>query len=152
MLILNTFSSATVPILTNAAAKNDMDLNFSIDEEAEVYKSCSLSWENELFIFGGSSKRTQISKVTSCRLAPIGQLTFNHYSGDCVNVANDKVVLCFNYNTGDSGDWKKCRSASSPTGAFTEMTPSQYDHTWTRIATNDGELLNLTNKSVILLL
>ena len=80
----------------------------------------------------------QISKVTSCRLKPIGQLKFNHYFGDCVNVANNKIVLCFN---NESGDYKKCRMASSPTGAFSEITSSQHDHRTTRIATNDGKFV-----------
>ena len=57
-----------VPVLTNAAARDDRDLDFEIDEEAEVYMSCSLTWENELYVFGGQTKVTQILKVTSCRL------------------------------------------------------------------------------------
>ena len=103
-----------------------------IDGEAEVFRSCSLTWENELYVFGGNSKQTQISKVTSCRLEPIGQLKFNHHLGDCVNVAGNKVILCFNNASGDSKKWR-----------FSEMKLSQYDHSWTRIATNDGEFMKL---------
>ena len=91
-----------------------------------------------MYVFGGGSKKTQISKVTSCRLEPIGQLAFDHGFGDCLKVANNKVVLCFNNAGGDS---KKCRVASSPTGAFSEMALSQYDHRYTRIATDNGELI-----------
>ena len=60
MLILSTQEAASVPVLTNAAGRDDKDFNFEIDEEAEVYGSCSLTWENELYVFGGSTKRTQI--------------------------------------------------------------------------------------------
>ena len=137
MLILSTQEAASVPVLTNADGREDKDFNFEIDEEAEVNYSCSLTWQNELYVFGGLKKKTQISKVTSCRLAPIGQLKFSHLYGDCVNVAGNAVVLCF--NSPASGDYKKCRMASSPTGAFSEMTLSQYEHKWTRIATNDGK-------------
>jgi len=68
---------------------------------------------------------------------PVGQLAFQHSAGDCVNVANNKVVLCFNVY---SGDYNKCRMAASPTGAFSEMKPSQHEHSYTRIAT-DNELI-----------
>merc|ERR1711892_533462 len=112
----------------------DKDFDFEIDEEAEVFYSCSLTWQNELYVFGGHSKKTQISTVQSCRLAPTGQLTFEHRLGDCVNVADKAIVLCFNEAF---GDYKKCRVASSPTGAFSEMKQSQYEHRQTRIATDD---------------
>ena len=135
VLILSTSIAASVPVLTNAAGREDKDFNFEIDEEAEVHKSCSLTWQNELYVFGSWTKRTQILKVQSCRLAPIGQLAFEHRNGDCVNVAGKGIVLCFNYA---SGDYKKCRVASSPTGAFSEMKLSQYDHRYVRIATDNG--------------
>ena len=138
VLILSTYKAESVPVLTNAAGREDKDFNFEIDAKAEVYHSCSLTWKNELYVFSGYNKKTQISKVQSCRLAPIGRLAFEHYMGDCVNVAGNAVVLCFNYGSGDD---KKCRVASSPTGAFSEMTLSQNDHRLTRIATNDGEFI-----------
>ena len=138
VLILSTYKAASVPVLTNAAGRDDKDFNFEIDENAAVKGSCSLTWENELYVFGGRYESTQILKVTSCRLAAIGQLAFDHKRGDCVNVAGNKIVLCFNYERGDN---KKCRWASSPTGAFSEMKQSQYEHSYTRIATNDGEFM-----------
>ena len=145
---MSTWKAKNVPVLTSAAGREDKDFNFEIDEEAEVYQSCSLTWENEFYVFGGKSMKKQISKVSSCRLEPIGQLAFDHYYGDCVNVANNKVVLCFNVA---SGDYKKCRNASSPTGAFSEMAPSQYDHKHTRIATDNGEFIKLSNKNYLLM-
>ena len=141
---MSTFRPDSVPVLTNSAAHVDKDFNFEIDDEAEVYESCSLTWQNELFVFGGNKKNNQISIVTSCRLEPIGQLAFKHYGGDCVNIADNKVILCFNLAP---GDYNKCRMASSPTGAFSEMALSQYYHKTIRIATDDGELIKLSNKN-----
>jgi len=134
VLILSNEQAENVPVLTNAAGRDDKDFDFETDEEAEVHQSCSLTWQNELYVFGGIYKRTQISKVTSCRLAPIGQLAFDHVLGGCVNVAGNAVALCFHNSDLDG---KKCRLASSPTGAFSELTHSQYGHRYTRIATND---------------
>ena len=132
-----------VPVLTNEAGREDKDFNFKIDKEAEVWGGCSLTWENELFIFGGLHKKTQISRVQSCRLEPIGTLVFEHYFGDCVNVASTKIVLCFNNVDGDiTHIANKCRMAPSPTDAFSELKPSQYEHSRARIATDDGEFVN----------
>merc|ERR1711892_844802 len=74
VLILSTYQAASLPVLTNSDGFEDRDFNFEVDERSEVYNSCSLTWENELFVFGGYKRKTQISKVTSCRLEPIGQL------------------------------------------------------------------------------
>ena len=92
VLILSNYKAESVPVLTNEAGREDKDFNFEIDEEAQVWGSCSLTWENELYVFGGLNKKTQISKVTSCRLAPIGTLLFEHFFGDCVNVAGRKIA------------------------------------------------------------
>ena len=137
VLILNTRSYANVPIITNAAGEVNRNFNFSIDSEAQVYGSCSLTWQNELYVLGGYNTRTQISKMNKCRLEPVGELPFDHYYGDCVNVADGRVYVCF--NSYDSVDKKKCRVASSPYGLFDEISLSLYDHSQTRIATNDGE-------------
>ena len=135
---MSTYKAESVPVLTNAAGRDDKDFNFEIDEQAQVYKSCSLTWENELYVFGGNSLKNQISKVKSCRLEPIGKLEFDHHMGDCVNVASEKIVLCFNDDR-FNGDRRRCRLATSPTGVFSVMTPSQYDHEGTRIATDNGK-------------
>ena len=144
VLILSTYKAASVPVLTNAAGRDDKDFNFEIDEEAEVDRSCSLTWQNELYVFGGSSDKTQISKVTSCRLEPIGQLESELNFGDCVNFANDKVILCFSSIA--SLAQKTCRMASSPTGKFSKMSESQHKHRLTRIATDNGEFINCQTK------
>ena len=133
MLILNTYSSNNVPILINAAGDVDSDLDFTIDSESEIYVSSSLTWKNDFHVFGSNSKKTQISKVTACRLEKIGELAFPHHLGDCVNVADEKIYICF----GD--DTKKCRVGSSPTDHFNEITPSLYNHRVTPIATNNGK-------------
>ena len=133
VLILNTYSSNNVPILINAAGDVDSDLDFTIDSESEIYVSSSLTWKNDFHVFGSNSKKTQISKVTACRLEKIGELAFPHRLGDCVNVADEKIYICF----GD--DTKKCRVGSSPTDHFNEITPSLYNHRVTPIATNNGK-------------
>ena len=114
----------------------DLEFNFSINNDTEVFHSCSITWYNELYVYGGDSKKTQISKVTDCRLEQVGELEFEHKQGDCVNVADEQIYLCFDQNNG----WKKCRVRTAPLGQFNEITSSHYDHRATRIATDDSEL------------
>ena len=98
-----------------------------------------MTWQNELYIFGGDTKKKQISKLTGCELTKIGELDFNHEYGACANVADAKLYLCF--NAYKSGDYNRCRVATSPTGVFEEIDRSNFDHRWTRIAASEGNHL-----------
>ena len=147
VLVLSTYTSSdNIPLVMNSAADYRL-VELMIHEEVQVYASCSLTWKNELYVFGGNEKKNQIAMIKPLganwrRLELIGQLKFNHSFGDCVNVANNRVILCFN---DFSSDWKRCRQATSPTGEFSKMTLSQYDHRKTRIATDNGEFESLVN-------
>ena len=99
-----------------------------------------MTWQNELYIFGGGSKKRQISKLVGCELTLIGLLGFNHARGACANVADAKLYLCF--NAANSGDDNKCRVALSPTGIFKEINRSNFDHRETRIAASKGNHFN----------
>ena len=63
VLILSTFYATNVPVLTNAAGREDKDFDFEIDEGAEVYYSCSLTWQNEFYVFGGFSRKPRSQKL-----------------------------------------------------------------------------------------
>ena len=144
MLVLYTFfpDGRNVPIITNAAGRQDTDFEFVFGEGTEVKYSCSMTWQNELYIFGGGKQnirgKRQISKLIGCQLTRIGELEFDHYWGACANVADAKLYLCFNW---ESGDLNKCRVATSPTGVFEEVNQSNYNHCQTRIAASEGNHL-----------
>ena len=101
--------------------------------------SCSLSWRNQFFVFGGFSQKRQISQLVGCELSRVGTLDFDHYYGGCTNVADDRMYLCF--NIGDSNDYKKCRVASDPMGSFTEVSKSAFEHRYTRVASSNSKFL-----------
>ena len=134
ILILNTFQTANVPVLTNSAGRDDKDFDFSMGENTEVYESCSMNFKNQHFVFGGDSERKQISQIIGCSLTRVGTLSFDHNRGACTNVANNKVYLCFG-----SGDYKKCRFATSPTGQYTEVQESTHEHRHTKIASSNSK-------------
>ena len=74
ILILNTFSSSNLPRLTNSNGKDDSDIDFIMGENTQVERSCSLTWRGEHYVFGGSSKEKQVSKIIGCELKSIGKL------------------------------------------------------------------------------
>ena len=106
ILILSTFSSVSIPVLTDSSGKVKQDVNFKFGLTDEVLRSCTLTWKGQHFIIGGSRRKTQISKIVDCGLAKIGDLQFYHTSVACTNVANSFIYLCFNEN---AGDWERCR-------------------------------------------
>ena len=140
MLILNTRSSSNIPIITNGQGFEDHDFTFEFETDTQVYRSCSVTWRNEHFIFGGNTKTTQISQIIDCKLKRIGNLDFSHKYGACANVDDQRIYLCFNNK---AGDYKKCRFSKSPIGEFKETLSSAFDHRETRIAASKGKLINI---------
>lgn len=145
VLVLSTINSDSVPIITNANEKKDRNFFFLYGEETEVKYACSLTWMNELYVFGESSNKKQISELIGCQLKNIGELAFNLYYGACANVDNTKLYLCFNSGT---DDYNKCRVATSPTGEFNEINRSSHYHRATRIAASKGELYKFFSSTI----
>ena len=136
-MILNTRSSK-VPIITDLNGTLINEFDFAYDDETEVDLSCSVTWQNEFYIFGGWNKRRQIAKIDGCVLRHIGELGFDQTFAGCANIKNEKILLCF--NEFPYSDWDKCRSLPSPTGSYTEMPWSTYFHRRTKIAAFGSKL------------
>lgn len=143
VLVLNTRRVFNAPLVINSSGREDRDILFEFGEETEVAYSCSLTWKNEHYIFGGDARKTQISRLVKCQLMSVGHLPFNHHWGACATVVDKKLYLCFNYMYGDTlygdDDHDKCRVATSPTGVFDEIPRSKHSHGGTRIAASDGK-------------
>ena len=85
---------------------------FFMGENTEVVRSCSAILNGELFVFGGSSKKRQVSlnstpvisifflklsKVVGCGLKRIGDLSYEFYRGACgtFSFPQERIMLCF---------------------------------------------------------
>ena len=136
ILILNTWN-ANNAVITNGNGKEEYpgnDFSFTFGKNTEVYKSCSVTWRGEFFIFGGFDDKKQITKLNGCRLERVGSLSFDHYGGTCAVVNDEDIYLCFDYYS-----YKTCRKASEPIiGAFKKINPTNYEHKFTRIAASSG--------------
>ena len=136
ILVLNSLNGWQPALLVDSNGRQDQLGCFSHDETAEAKFACSVSWQNEFYIFGGLSNRRQISKLVRYNLKVIGSLPFDHYLATCTNMANRKLFLCFN---SASSDYKKCRWTNEPLGIFYQATLSSYDHDRARISSSQGK-------------
>ena len=77
VLILNTFNG-NVPVITDASGQFHSLSRFTFDENTSVWRSCSITFRNHFYIYGGDGdQERQISRVDGCRLR-IGELPFDH--------------------------------------------------------------------------
>ena len=137
VLILSTGKPVNVPIITNSTGREDRNFYFLMGENTQVFYSCSITWRNKHYVFGGKTEKKQISQIVGCELKRMGNLAFDHYYGACTTVSESLIYLCFN---DAPGDYKKCRVATSPLGQFEEINASTDDHRHTRIAASECEL------------
>ena len=70
---------------------------FEHDNNTQLFLSCSVSWQNQMIIFGGRMRTRQVSRLDGYRLNRIGNLSFDHEDGTCT-VMNDEIYLCFSSN------------------------------------------------------
>ena len=93
------------------------NFEFTINEDTEVYHSCSATLNGEVFVFGGSNTSNnrrkqvslvtnenfenillfQVSKIVGCELRRIGDLNSDFVQGACgtYNFHEERVLLCF---------------------------------------------------------
>ena len=82
---------------------------FEPDSTSEALDSCSINWKNQFYIFGGWTKRRQISRISGYKLERLDDLPFDHYVGACSVIGDQFVFLCFDYN-----DANQCRRSTGP--------------------------------------
>ena len=109
---------------------------FQGDGTTEAFSSCFINWNNQLFIFGGSNERRQISRLTGNKLDRVGTLDFENRSGACSVMANKFIFLCFNFAF--SNDKKRCRRSTGPLKQFSKIASSTYDHQNTVTSCSDS--------------
>ena len=88
VLILAGNIDETIPVITNSLGRDDRS-SFAIKRgnnldglQVEISASCSVTWQNELFFYGGSNDVQGILKLVDCELTGYGKLTFTYYDGE----------------------------------------------------------------------
>lgn len=145
---MNTYSSSNIPVITDATGQVNANHAFTMDQNTLVYKSCSVTFKNQHYVFGGSHHgidgdySRQISQIDGCQLRRIGDLPFDHSYGTCTAVGDDRIYLCFNDGSWAGDDYEKCRYATRPEGPFSEVALSNHHHRFARIAASSSKMLN----------
>ena len=137
ILVLNSGYSQNRPaILLSTSQESYHQLNFTFTEATSTFASCSVIFNNQFFIYGGSNSDTkrQISHVTNCHLQRIGSLPFDLDYGTCTTNQN-YVIWCFDYDA-----TKSCWKSTSPTSDWESVQQSNVDHRKIRISASQGEL------------
>ena len=91
VLVLNSIAGWKPALLIDSSGRQDKLGCFTPDSDSAAYATCSLVWQNELYIFGGDYNRRQISKLIRYNLSVIGSLQFDFRSGACTNMAGVKL-------------------------------------------------------------
>ena len=117
-------------------------------DNIEAFGACSISWRNQLYIFGGAGE--QVSKLIGYKLKRIGYLWFKYQYGTCSVMNNQYVYLCFSrYLTSDL-TYKGCRRSTGPLETYSAVTLSKYDHREAQISCSDSRFCCLFSSSFVL--
>ena len=125
VLVLNSRDGWKPAMLLNSEGEQEELACFEQNDNTEAYESCSINWENQLYIFGGRNERRQISRLNGYKVERIGTLPFDQWIGGCTVMANQFIFLCFNNNY---NDYKRCRRSTGPLETFSEVPLAQYSH------------------------
>ena len=121
-----------------------MDFNFP--GNIEIHQSCSVVFNDKMFIFGGKKEHRQIAEVSSkCGIDRIGDLPFDFVTGACTVIKGDYIMLCFDMKQSYQG--RVCRIDQSPTGLLQKIhKESNFPHYRSKIAAKDGKFNNFEAK------
>ena len=134
VLVLSSLLWWNPPLLIDSSGRQEELDCFSHEAYTEGYKSCSLVWNNHLYIFGGHLQKRQISKLNQYRLRRIGSLPFDLQDGSCTNMADRKLFLCFHKH-----DPKRCYWSVRPLGNFQSVKLASYNHSLIKISSSKCE-------------
>ena len=83
ILVLSTSSmpqNKPVPRIIDGVG-HSKEIGFSFSAKTEVHGSCSITWQNKMYVFGGITNKEQISVIDKCELTSIGELQFKMTQG-----------------------------------------------------------------------
>ena len=128
-----------MPVLADINGNVSPSLSFEIESGTFVRGSCGVEFKGDFYVYGSAQDGSyrQIAKVVDCSLKTIGTLPFDHYFGSCATTSN-QVFLCFDMLS----DAQTCYLTKEPTGQFSQVTKSGFQHRLMRIAANEGTFIS----------
>ena len=124
VLVLSTFKSKKAVLISG---ENLSQPKFKYGSQTSVFQSCSLTYRNYLYVFGGGgSFKQQASKLSGNKLERIVDLEFEFHRGSCANVNHEFIYLCFSWPSDD--EVRQCRFSSGVKETFHKTTKSVDRH------------------------
>ena len=75
-MILTTHpNSNSEPVLTDLNGRDDREISLSLNG-ADIHGTCSMTWKNEHYLFGGYTNTRQIRKLSGCSFENLNELDF----------------------------------------------------------------------------
>ena len=105
------------------------------DYKTDGRLSCSVTWKNQFYIFGGATEKRQISRLVAHKLTRIGALSFDFLGGACTQMDSSLIFLCFSAYQG-----KQCWKSADPMGHFSVISKSKTDHQYTQISASKSKV------------
>ena len=131
-------------VLIDSSGRQDELDCFLPDPDTVADHSCSLVWENDLYIFGGPNNNSgnhlrTISKLFKYNLKKIGSLPFDFDTGTCTNMAGVKLFLCFDFSRRGKASslLKLCHWTTEPLGSFQKVAESAFKHDQVKISSSE---------------
>ena len=138
-VVLNSIDGWKPAMLVTSGGEQQELTCFDRDDATEADISCSVNWQNQLFIFGGRNETRQISRLSGYKLERVGNLLFDHWAGSCSVMGNEHIFLCFPWATNDVGN--RCRLSNGPLEQFSEVALSTHRHRYTQTSCSDSKFL-----------
>ena len=131
-IVINTYISKQAKLITTEGL-SEPTFDFGINTVA--YDSCSVTFRNSFYIFGGGNTyKKQVSQLSVNRLKRIGSLDFDFCVGACAVINDDQIYLCFDYYA-----TKQCYYSSGPLETFYEIAKSAQNHDVISIAASQSK-------------
>ena len=140
VLVLNSYGHNWKPVMLINPTGGQKELTcFTTESGTAAWTSCSVNWQNRLYIFGGHDPGhiRQISLLKGHKLQRIGSLSFNHRYGACSVLSSRYIFLCFNGIS--SNDYKRCRRSNGPLKKFSKTSLSNHEHKWTLTSCSESK-------------
>ena len=136
VLILAGTTNWEPAMLINSNGEQEQLGCFQHDSNTQAYWACSVQWQNQMYIFGGSVSTTkrQISRLFGYKVERVGSLSFDYSNGGCSAMNNQYIFLCFS-----NGDYRRCRRSTGPMNIFSEVALSNHNHQATKTSCTNSK-------------
>ena len=135
-------------MLVNTVGEHEETSCFQRGDNTDAKQAITIRWQDQVYIFGGMTKKRQISRLNGYQLERVGDLDFDLQYGTGSNMYNQFIFLCFNADSrGQENDYKRCWRSTGPLETFSEVALANNDHRFAQTSCTESKYPCLITKS-----